>query len=134
MPQIRLVAIAMSTTHEPLKQWVEEMTQLCQPENVVWCDGSQDEWETLTQLLVDGGTYTRLNPEKRPNSFLCRSNPADVARVENRTYICSENEADCGPTNNGYEPAAMKELLKPMFNGVTTCYLIFFHNETSLPY
>ena len=119
----------MSTTHVKLKQWIKEMTQLCKPANVVWTDGSQEEWETLTQLLVDGGTYTRLNPEKRPNSFLCRSNPSDVARVEDRTYICSENESDCGPTNNWYEPAKMKELLKGKFDGCMegrTLYVIPF--------
>ncbi|MDP6208072.1 MAG: phosphoenolpyruvate carboxykinase, partial [Roseibacillus sp.] len=87
------------TSHQGLLDWVNEMIALCQPSSVRWSDGSQAEWNELTQLLVDAGTFTRLNPEKRPNSFLARSSPSDVARVEDRTFICSEQEEDAGPTN-----------------------------------
>jgi phosphoenolpyruvate carboxykinase (GTP) len=105
------------TRNKKLLEWVEQVAELTQPDRIEWADGSQEEWERLTQLLVDGGTFTRLNEEKRPNSFLARSNPSDVARVEDRTFICSLREEDAGPTNNWSDPIAMRETLKGKFAG-----------------
>ena len=103
--------------HKELLQWVNDVAEHCNPDSIHWCDGSDEEYNTLCQTLVDKGTFIRLNPEKRPNSFACFSDPSDVARVEDRTYICSLRKEDAGPTNNWVAPREMKTTLKPLFDG-----------------
>ena len=105
------------TDNEKLLSWIAEAVELFQPEKVVFADGSQEEWDRLTAELVEAGTLIKLNEEKRPNSFLARSNPDDVARVESRTFICSEKEEDAGPTNNWADPAKMKAEMTEVFRG-----------------
>ena len=105
------------TDNDKLIAWINEAVELFQPDKVVFADGSQEEWNRLTSELIDAGTLIKLNEEKRPNSFLARSNPSDVARVESRTFISTENEEDAGPTNNWMKPAALKEEMLEHFEG-----------------
>jgi len=105
------------TTNPKVLEFVEAAKELFKPDQVQWCDGSKEEYQALLKALVDGGTAMWLNEEKRPNSILVRSDPKDVARVEDQTYICSENEEDAGPTNNWSDPAKMKETMRKLYDG-----------------
>ena len=106
-----------TTTNQRLKDWVDDWAKVMQPTDIHWCDGSAEEYDRLCQLLVDGGTFTKLDDAKRPNSYWAHSDPGDVARVEDRTFICSADAADAGPNNNWRDPSEMRAEMTALYDG-----------------
>ena len=127
------------TTHQGILDFVDEVAAMTKPARIHWCTGSDEEWEQLTRVLESTGTFTRLNPDIKPNSFYAASDPIDVARVEDRTYICSVDEKDCGPTNNWMDPNEMKAIMRDLYQGCMrgrTMYVVPFvmgHLEAEHP-
>ncbi|MFY9209416.1 MAG: phosphoenolpyruvate carboxykinase, partial [Candidatus Nanopelagicales bacterium] len=125
----RLDFATAPTQNKQLLEWVDEMAVLLEPDAIEWSDGSEAEWTRLTEQMVAAGTMLKLNEQLRPNSFLARSDPSDVARVESRTYICSQREVDAGPTNNWIEPTEMRATLNSLMKGAMrgrTMYVVPF--------
>ena len=118
-----------TTSNQRLKDWVADWAAIMQPADIYWCDGSADEYDRLCQELVDSGTFTRLDEAKRPNSYWAHSDPGDVARVEDRTFICSATEVEAGPNNNWRDPAEMRAEMKRLYSGCMkgrTMYVVPF--------